>query len=227
MPIRRQIPARDKMKNCRKPIRFFRRGLALSIALLTLIAASACGGGAAASKLQGPPGEILAGVIEEAGKAMPADRPMPMCFDMEATAETSQYTLGLSADDFEKYVSSATVYTAAIATFAHEIALIQAKDASAAAEVKKRIAGEGGFDSRKWICVFPEESCAIDSGAYVLLVSSRADVAEALVAAFTEAAGSTGERNTFFTSEGAAAEGGMALGGGMGISIEGGALQPM
>ena len=216
------------MMNCRKTEKVFKRVLALSLASLFLIASSACGGSAAAeSKLQGPPGEILARIIEDAGKTMPDDRPMPMCFDMEVTAETSQNSVGLSAGDFGQYVSSATVYTAAIATFAHEIALIQAKDASSAAEVKKRIAGEGGFDSRKWICVFPEESCVIDSGVYVLLISSRADVAEAVVAAFTEAAGSTGELNVFFTSEGAAAEGGMALGGGMGITIDGEALQPM
>ncbi|MDR0468984.1 MAG: DUF4358 domain-containing protein, partial [Peptococcaceae bacterium] len=149
-------------------------------------------------------------------------------FDGEVTADTSQNTIGLSTADFNQYVSSATVSTAAISTFAHQVSLILAKDAASAAEIKKRIAGDGGFDSQKWICVWPEESCVIDSGSYVLLVVSRADVAEAVVAAFTAAAGNVGERVVFFTSEAGAGGGGggLAIGGGMGISIGGEAPKP-
>ena len=199
-----------------------KKQIAFLLLVLIVCALSACGGGSAggkASNLQGSPADVLAKIIEDAAKSLPADRPMPMCFDAEVNGDTSQNALGLSSADFDKYVSSATVSTAAIATFAHQVCLIQAKDASSAAEVKKRIAGDGGFDSRKWICVFPEESSVIESGSYVLLAASRADVVEAVVAAFTEAAGTVGERETFFTSD-SAGEGGMALGGGMGLVLQ-------
>ena len=182
---------------------------------------AACGGGggqaASATDLQGPPGDILQQVLDAAAEALPADRPMPMPFITEVTAESSQYQLGLSGADFDAYVSSATVATAAIATFAHEVALIQAKDAASAAEIKKRVAGDGGYDSEKWICVWPERSRVVESGPYVLIAVSRAEVVDAVYAAFADAAGTTGEPVDFFTSEGGMAEGG--IGAGMGIGI--------
>lgn len=146
---------------------------------------------------------------------------MPASYISEVTAETSLYAIGLSQSDFDEYVSSASVSTALIGSFAHEISLIQAKDAVAAAAIKKLVAADGGYDSRKWICVFPEVSCVIESGSYVLLAASRADVVDAVVGAFTDAAGSVGERDVFFTSEAAPGEGGLAPGGGMGLIIGG------
>ena len=209
-----------------------RIAMRIAVMLLCLLALStlaACGGGsgggssASASKLSGTPEEILDGILEAARAALPEEAPMPMSFTAEVSGETSQNQLGLSAADFDKYVSSASVATALIATFAHEISIVEAKDAAAATEVKKLIAGDGGYDSRKWICVFPEESCVVESGKYVLLAVSRADVVEAVLEAFANAAGSTGEANTFFNFDGGAIEGlPIEGGGGMGISIGGG-----
>jgi hypothetical protein len=186
-------------------------------------ALTACGGGsggaaAPATNLQGPPGEILEKVLTEAVSALPADKPAPMTFTTEVTAETSQNQIGLSGADFDKYVESASVATAVIGTFPHEIGMIEAKDAASAAEVKKLIAGDGGDDSNKWICVFPERSYVVESGHYVLLAVSRADVVEAVLAAFTEEAGNVGEVDEFFSFSGEQPEGG----GGMGIAIGGG-----
>ena len=195
------------------------------LALGTLAACGGSGGGSSssASKLSGKPEAILDGILEAARSALPEESPMPMSFTAEVSGETSQNQLGLSAADFDKYVSSASVATALIATFAHEISIVEAKDAAAATEVKKLIAGDGGYDSRKWICVFPEESCVVESGKYVLLAVSRADVVAAVLDAFTEAAGSTGEPHTFFNFDGGAIEGlPIEGGGGMGISIGGG-----
>jgi hypothetical protein len=195
----------------------------LAFVLSLAFALAACGGGGAngggaASKLDGAPEDILNQIIEEAGKALTDERPMPMSYVSEVTAETSQNAIGLSAADFDKYVTSASVATALIGSFAHEISLIQAKDAASVADIKKLITSDGGYNSMKWICVSPEQSCVIESGRYVLLAASRVDVVDAVVAAFTEAAGSVGERDIFFTSEKGAAEGGMAVGGGMALS---------
>ncbi|MCL2121442.1 MAG: hypothetical protein FWH28_04250 [Clostridiales bacterium] len=192
--------------------------LSLLLAALMLYASAACGGGnsaGTASKLEGPPEEILNQILEETKDSLSDERSMPMAIISEVTADTSQNQIGLSGDDFRQYVSSASVATAAIATFAHEIGLIQAKDAAAAAAIKDRIAGDGGYNSEKWICVMPEKSCVVESGSYVLLAVSRNDVVEAVIAAFTEAAGTVGERNEFFRFEGGVPEGS----GGMGLQL--------
>ena len=194
----------------------------MPLLLLLLCLLAGCGNAGAAgptSNLEGLPLDILNQILEDAGKSLPDERPMPMAFVAEVTAETSQNQIGLSDADFLQYVDSASVATAAIATFAHEIALIQAKDSAAAAEIKKRIAGDGGYNAQKWICVFPEQSSVIESGPYVLLAVSRADVVEAVITAFTDAAGSVGTTDTFFTSAGMDEAAAPPVGGGMGLAI--------
>jgi len=185
--------------------------------LCLLVACGAGGASGGTTNLEGAPEDLLKQILAEATASFDDDRSMPMVFYTEVTAESSQNQIGLSGTDFEKYVSSASVATAAIATFAHEAALIRAKDPASAAEIKKLVAAEGGYDSRKWICVMPEKSSVIESGSYVLLAVSRAEVVDAIVAAFTEAAGSVGERNDFFAFDGE-----MPEGGGMGLSLGGG-----
>ncbi|MCL1848631.1 MAG: hypothetical protein FWF83_03025 [Clostridiales bacterium] len=202
-----------------KPVAF----LLMGVLLLSLAACGGSGSGGGpstpASTLKGTPEEILGVILEEAAKALTDERPMPAVYTSEVSAETSQNQLGVSSADFTKHVSSASVATALISTFAHEISVIQAKDAASATALKKLIAGEGGYDSKKWICVFPEKSCIIESGAYVLLAVSRADTVDAVVSAFIDAAGAAGDPEVFFTHEGGEAEGGGGMG--MGISIGG------
>ena len=191
--------------------------IAIIIIVVTIMLA-ACGGGSTSTKLSGSPEDILNRVLDEAKKSLPDDKPMPESRVTEVTADTSQNAIGLSTDDFNKYVSSASIATALIGTFPHEIGVIQAKDAASAATIKKLISSDGGYNSLKWICVSPEESCVLESGSYVLLAASRADVVDAVVSAFTAAAGNVGERNVFFTSEKGASEGGPAAGGGISLA---------
>ena len=171
--------------------------------LVIVFSMSACGGSSggssgAQSNLSGTPEEILSQLvkdIESAGVDMPMSLP-----PTEVTAELSQNTIGLSEADFDKLVYSASYNMAAIGTFAHQIIVIQANDKDAAVEVKKLVSGEGGYDSHKWICVFPEKTVAVDSGSYVLLVASYVSVVEAALEAFKEAAGSTGDVVEFWES---------------------------
>jgi hypothetical protein len=163
--------------------------------VLAALCLTACGKAAAESNLTGTPEEILAALdskIASAGVEAPITVIMPL------DAETAQNNAGLSAESFAQYVTSAAFEAAAISTFAHEMAVIQAKDAASALEVKALVSGEGGFDPYKWICVMPEKVLAVESGSYVLLVAARADYCDAALAAFTEAAGSVGEVNVFY-----------------------------
>jgi hypothetical protein len=123
---------------------------------------------------------------------------MPKEFVLEIDAETSAGNTGLSSDDFTKYVSSASAATAMIGSFAHKVVIIQLKNASDAASVKTLVAN--GFDNAQWICVYPEKSVVVESGSCVLLVVSRKDWADAVLAAFGElAGGNLGAANEFYS----------------------------
>jgi hypothetical protein len=111
-----------------------------------------------------------------------ANTDLPKTFEDAVTADSAQGMIGLTADEFAKYVSEATVSTAAINAQAFEVALIKSTDADAASEVQKLVAK--GFDSGKWICVFPEQSLTSVSGSYVLLAVGGKAQTEALAASF-------------------------------------------
>ena len=147
--------------------------------------------------------------LENAGVKMPMAMP-----PLAVTGDQSQYMIGLSEADFNRLVESAYSSQAAIATFAHQIIMIQAKDLSAAAEIKNLVTGKGGYDAMKWICVIPDSAVAIDSGVYVLIVASRNEVVDPVVEAFIAAAGNTGSAVRFFEhiDDGT---GGVEMGGGM------------
>ena len=177
--------------------------------------AAACGSdkdsGGVASNLSGSAEEVLAGLtgaLAESGVQAPMSLP-----PMPVTADVSQNTMGLSEADFGKLVEDASYTMAAIGTFAHQIIVVKAVDAGAAAEIKGLVAGDGGYDAKKWICVFPERAVAVDSGAYVLIVASAGAVADVVVDAFKAAAGSTGEAEVFWEFAGGEAEGGEFEGG--------------
>ena len=124
-----------------------------------------------------------------------------MTMDSEVTAENAQHVLGLTEAQFAENVESAYEAAAAISTFAQSNVLVKCKSAAAAAEVKKSIAA--GFDSNKWICVFPKQSVVVESGSYVLLAVGEAETTDALVEAFkTLSGGNMGSPDVFFTFDG-------------------------
>ena len=131
--------------------------------------------------------------LENTGVKMPMAMP-----PLAVVGDQSQYLIGLSEADFNRLVESAYSSQAAIATFAHQIIMIQAKDLSAAAEIKNLVSGKGGYDAMKWICVIPESAVTIDSGVYILIVASRNEVVDPVVEAFIAAAGNTGNAVKFF-----------------------------
>jgi len=162
---------------------------------------AACGGGAGGnSNLSGSALDILSKLdedLKQTGIEMPMTLP-----PMEVSADMSQNDVGLSTADFNRLVTSAASSLAAIGTFAHQIVIIQANDANAAAEVKNLISGTNGYDSQKWICVWPEKVIAVESGAYVLLAAAKADVVDAAIEAFRSEAGTIGTVVTFFEHDG-------------------------
>jgi|GEM_PF-1291309 len=146
--------------------------------------------------LEGDTSEILAQIIADADEKLAANDKMPMAFANPATAETAQGSLGLTAAQFNDNVEEAYVSVAMIGTFAHQVALIKCNDENAAKAVKAAVAA--GFDSTKWICVFPEQSFVVESGEYVLMAATTNARATELIDAFAAMAGAIGDVDVFF-----------------------------
>ena len=164
-------------------------------------------GGDSASNLNGSTEEILGKLVDETTSIIEAAGEfMYMSSTTEVTADLAQNAIGLSEADFNSLVISASSSMAGIGSQAHQIILIQANDDNSAAEVKKLIAGrvngKSGYDSQKWICVWPQQSVAIESGSYVLLVASRNDIVDAALEVFRGMAGSCGNADVFFEHAG-------------------------
>jgi len=184
-----------------------------------LFSVSACAGqtggsgtGGGSTDLTGSALDVLSKLdedLQQTGIQMPMTLP-----PMEVSPDMSQNDIGLSTADFNNLVTSAASSLAAIGTFAHQIAIIQANDAAAATQVKGLISGSGGYDAQKWICVWPEKVIVVESGAYVLLAAAHADVVDAAVEAFRSEAGSIGTVVTFFEHDGSEEPpaGGMPIG---------------
>ncbi|MDR0876308.1 MAG: DUF4358 domain-containing protein [Clostridiales Family XIII bacterium] len=171
-----------------------KRIFTIIMALLAVFLFAGCGGGsgsgggaglddglgsgttAQTDTLSGDTGGIISQLFND------ADAEIPATFQDEVTEESAQGLIGLTADEFKKYVAQASVSTAAINAQAFEVALIKAADAGAAGEVAALVAK--GFDSGKWICVFPEQSLTSVSGSYVLLAVGGKEQTDALAAAF-------------------------------------------
>ncbi|MDR3278090.1 MAG: DUF4358 domain-containing protein [Oscillospiraceae bacterium] len=174
----------------------------VALCLCLLLAAAAFGCAAktppVSDTLSGSLTDLMASIRSGADALLDDESRLPMSFDSAADSENCQGMLGLTPDQLEKYAEDAVVSTAAIGSHAYELALVKCKDAASAAEVKKLIAA--GFDSGKWICVFPDQSFVIDSGSYVLLAATTADAADALQQSFRSLAGElVGEVKVFYT----------------------------
>jgi len=157
-------------------------------------------GSTGGSNLSGSAIDILSKLdedLKQKGLEMPMTLP-----PTEVVSEMAHNDIGLTSADFDRLVTSAASSLAAIGTFAHQIAIIQANDASAATQVKNLISGNGGYDAQKWICVWPDKVIVVESGAYVLLAAANADVVDAAVEAFRNEAGTIGTVVTFFEHDG-------------------------
>ena len=157
-------------------------------------------GNAGSSNLSGSALDVLTKLdqdLKQKGIEMPMTLP-----PTEVTSDMAHNDVGLTSADFDRLVTSAASSLAAIGTFAHQIAVIQANDASAAAQVKNLISGANGYDAQKWICVWPDKVIVVESGAYVLLAAANTDVVDAAIEAFRTEAGTIGTVVTFFEHDG-------------------------
>ena len=162
-----------------------------------LLAFAACGtapGGK--DTLTGTPEEILAQLKED--PKVELGMTLDEAVKPDGGITNPKNALGLTDEQFAQYVEAAFEAKAAIMTHAQSTSVIKCKSAADAAEVKKLIAA--GFDSNKWICVFPDQSVVVESGSYLLLAVGKVDATNALVEAFKSlSGGNIGTPDVFFT----------------------------
>jgi glucose/arabinose dehydrogenase len=137
-------------------------------------------------------------IIADANALLDESEKMGPPYINPVTSDDCLPMLGLEPEDFSGDVDEAYVSNAAIMTIAHEIALIKCSDADAAARVKRLIAS--GFNSGRWICVFPDRSLVIEAGEYVMLAATGASISEALVNSFvSNLGGAADDADVFYT----------------------------
>ena len=171
------------------------------------------GAGAGADTLTGATADILASLLEETKKTLDRDK-LPETFVDPTTAENSPGMLGLSPDDFVSFVSEATSATGMLMTHAFQVSVVKCGDAHDAEMIEGMI--RSGYDSGKWICVYPEQSLTMVSGSYILLAVGWKDTTDVLAENFKKAAdGNVKGPNIFYSGE----VGGDGGGGGGGLAL--------
>lgn len=112
----------------------------------------------------------------EAEVSMPMQEAIP--------AESSLGFIGLSQEDFNKYVEESVYYESAISPAFQSVCMIKVNDSSKIAELKKSI--HANCNPNKWVCTSAEKAVVVDCGNYILLAMSSEDMCNKLVTAFGE-----------------------------------------
>ena len=112
----------------------------------------------------------------EAMVAMPMQDAIP--------AESSLGFIGLSEEDFNKYVTESVVYESMISPAFQSICIVRVNDTSKIADLKKSILENA--NPRKWLCTSAEKAVVVDCGEYIMLAMSTEEICGKLVTAFGE-----------------------------------------
>ena len=179
--------------------------LTLWLIALMILTLAGCGAASTEGGADVDTKAAIEAIMDSARAALGDTVFVPTTFTDAITAETSENMLGLTAAELEEYAMEAYVMIAGILTHPFQIALVKCKDYKSATEVKKLIAD--GFNSAKWVCVFPDQSFVVESGRFVLLGAVPNEAAEAFQKSFSDQFNTkAGTVNTFY--DGADAEGG-------------------
>lgn len=99
-------------------------------------------------------------------------------------AEVSSTFIGLSTEDFNKYVSDSVVYEPMISPANQSFCIIKVNDAAKVDELRQTI-----FDNcnpRKWVCMSAERVVVLSSGNYIMLAMANSSDCDALIPVFND-----------------------------------------
>jgi len=131
--------------------------------------------------------DLLQKVLEGAASQANDGNPLPETLNDPVTAANAPGMLGVTPDDFTSFATDASVATSSDSAVPFHVAVAICKDADSAATLADLI--QNGFDSSKWVTVFPEQSLTVKSGIFVLLASGTAGQTMMLADSFKAAAG--------------------------------------
>jgi hypothetical protein len=141
--------------------------------------------------------ELFAQINADAKESVPAFGEVAM-LELPVTADSAQNDVGLSAEQWSQYAREGMLAMAMLNSQAESYALVECVDADAARAAAEAIAT--GFNSEKWVCVWPQRSVVLPAGNFVLLAAGRGEVVQAYLDAFCALTGANAEdANTFFT----------------------------
>jgi len=150
----------------------------ISVLMLSMLAIAGCNNGNGGSGSSTEPEEgaeydtslMLQQIMDSVKANVPEGVFIPMTMNIEVNGDNSKGYIGLETDKFGELVIDAHVAMAGITSQAFLVALIKCNDNSSA-EVKNLIGRKEGFDSGRWICVFPDVSIVVECGRFVLLAA--------------------------------------------------------
>lgn len=99
-------------------------------------------------------------------------------------AEVSSTFIGLSTEDFNKYVSDSVVYEPMISPANQSFCIIRVNDSAKVDELRQTI-----FDNcnpRKWVCMSAERVVVLSSGNYIMLAMANSSDCDALIPVFND-----------------------------------------
>lgn len=99
-------------------------------------------------------------------------------------AEVSSTFIGLSTEDFNKYVSDSVVYEPMISPANQSFCIIKVNDVAKVDELRQTI-----FDNcnpRKWVCMSAERVVVLSSGNYIMLAMANSSDCDALIPVFND-----------------------------------------
>ena len=155
---------------------------------------------ASQSELTGATMDILQKILGDSTADIGAEDPFPIILNEKITQENAPGMLGISSDDFVSFVEDAMAGIDESGESAFQVAVLKCKDVSETESVAAMI--QNGFDSSKWVFVFPEQSLTMISGEYILLAVGTAVQTDAIASAFQNAAGgSVADSKIFYKGE--------------------------
>lgn len=125
--------------------------------------------------------DIMTKIVTKAG----AEVRMPM--QDVIPSDVCDGFIGLSPEDFNKYVTESVVYESMISPANQSLCIIKVNDSSKINDLKKTILNN--CNPTKWICTGAAKAVVVDSGDYILLAMSSEDLCTKLVNAFGEETG--------------------------------------
>ncbi len=117
------------------------------------------------------------------------------------TADQLKNLIGITAGDYDKYVSSAAQILVELDEIAYQMVMVQAKDKATVAKIKAIATGKGGYQPPQRFGNLLKKAIAVESGSYVLIVASDEFFCKIAVEEFAKVTGTIEDVTAFWPDD--------------------------